>query len=193
MAIATVLLICLAPLYAVVAIALRLDTPGPTLFRQRRIGREGREFTMLKFRSMHVGASSAAHRLYIAELVDSRAPAGGLLKLTEDPRVTRVGALIRKASVDELPQLLNVIAGQMSLVGPRPAMPYELEHYEPEHFERFLVRPGITGLWQVSGRNTLGFNEMLDLDVEYVRTRTVARDLGLMLRTPLAVLRAHTA
>ena len=192
---AAVMLICLAPFFVLTALAIRLDSPGPVLFRQRRVGRGGREFTMLKFRSMSAHATSEPHHRYVTELAHGAvgAPNGDLRKLTHDPRVTRVGALIRKASIDEWPQLFNVLAGQMSIVGPRPAVHYELALYRPEHRERFAVRPGITGLWQVSGRNRLGFNEMLDLDVEYVRRQTFLFDLWLILRTPLAVLRANTA
>lgn len=192
---AIVMLVCLAPLCALVALAIRLDSQGPILFRQRRVGRGGQDFTMLKFRSMLADASAAAHHRYITELASGVVDASReeLRKLTEDPRVTRVGAIIRKTSLDELPQLFNVLAGQMSIVGPRPAVAYELELYRAEHFERFDVRPGITGLWQVSGRNRLGFHEMLDLDLEYVRRQGLARDLWLILRTPLAVLRADTA
>lgn len=189
------LLILLAPLLLLVAVAIRLDTPGPALFRQRRVGRHGREFTVLKFRSMAAGSLPDLHREYIEKLARAKpGPSGGeLRKLTQDPRVTRIGALLRRTSIDELPQLLNVLAGQMSLVGPRPAVAYELVHYEPHHFERFQVRPGITGLWQVSGRGRLGLREMLDLDVEYARTHSSTLDLKVLAKTPAAVLNAFTA
>jgi lipopolysaccharide/colanic/teichoic acid biosynthesis glycosyltransferase len=192
---ACLMLVCLAPLIILVAIAIRVDSPGPVFFRQRRVGRDGDEFTVLKFRSMSAGATSEAHHQYITALASSAGPSadGGLRKLTKDSRVTRVGAFVRKTSIDEWPQLLNVLAGHMAIVGPRPAVVYELEFYRPEHFARFTVRPGITGLWQVSGRNQLGFLEMLDLDVEYVRRQGFGYDLWLMARTPLAILRAHTA
>lgn len=193
-ALALLMLVAVAPLFVLVAIAVRLDSPGPIFFRQRRIGRCGHAFTILKFRSMKAGADPLPHRLYIAELAASGSPREGRLrKLSDDPRVTRVGAFIRRTSIDELPQLLNVLGGQMSIVGPRPAVAYELEHYAPAHFARFQVRPGITGLWQVSGRNRLDFNEMLDLDVEYVRRRSFLYDLLLLARTPVAVLRADAA
>ena len=144
---------------------------------------------------MSAHATHEPHHRYVTELAGETVEraAGDLRKLTHDPRVTRVGAIIRKSSIDEWPQLLNVLAGQMSIVGPRPAVKYELDLYRPEHFERFNVRPGITGLWQVSGRNRLGFNEMLELDVEYARRHGLALDIWIMLRTPLAVLRADTA
>jgi len=195
--VALVMLACLAPVFLLVAIAIRVDSPGPVLFRQRRVGRHGREFTMLKFRSMSADATPDAHRTYIHALANGAPPlaagSGGLLKLTRDGRITRVGAILRKTSLDECPQLLNVLAGTMSIVGPRPALAYELELYRPEHFARFAVRPGITGLWQVCGRNRLDFYEMLDLDVEYARRYGFARDAGLILRTPWAVVRADTA
>jgi lipopolysaccharide/colanic/teichoic acid biosynthesis glycosyltransferase len=194
-AVAAVLLTVVAPLFLLIAVAVRLDSSGPVFFSQTRVGLHGKKFTMLKFRSMEDDAASAPHHCYVTMLArEGPGPADGrLLKLTDDDRVTRVGAVLRKTSLDELPQLLNVLAGQMSLVGPRPAMAYELELYRPEHFGRLSVRPGITGLWQVSGRSRLGFNEMLDLDLEYVRRRSFVFDLWLLARTPLAVLRAQTA
>ena len=187
-----VLVLLLSPLLLVVTIAIRLGSPGPVLFRQRRLGRGMQPFTVLKFRTMDPGVSSAAHQAYIAELASNGNGNGngdGLKKLTADPRVTRVGRILRKLSIDELPQLFNVIGGSMSLIGPRPALSYELEHYDPRHFERFLVRPGLSGLWQVSGRNQLGFNEMLDLDVEYARNCSFTTDLRVFVRTPLAMVR----
>jgi lipopolysaccharide/colanic/teichoic acid biosynthesis glycosyltransferase len=192
---ASVLIVAFSPLLAVVAFAVRLDSRGPAVFRQRRVGFRGREFSMLKFRSMTVDASPDLHREYIAKLAKEHADHtdGTLLKLTEDPRLTRVGTVLRRTSIDELPQLFNVVAGQMSLVGPRPAVAYELQHYRPHHYERFAVRPGLTGLWQVSGRANLGLQEMLDLDVEYVRRRSFLLDLSLLIRTPKAVLDAFTA
>jgi lipopolysaccharide/colanic/teichoic acid biosynthesis glycosyltransferase len=192
---ASVLLIVVAPIFLLIALAVRLDSPGPAFFRQRRVGRGGHEFMMLKFRSMRTDASPDAHRAYIAQLAsgDAREPGTGLQKLTRDARVTRVGGWLRKTSIDELPQLLNVITGSMSIVGPRPAVAYELDFYREEHFERFDVRPGLTGLWQVSGRSRLGLFDMLDLDVEYARSQTLALDLRLLARTPMVLLRADTA
>jgi lipopolysaccharide/colanic/teichoic acid biosynthesis glycosyltransferase len=185
------LVLVLAPLLLVVALAIKLDTRGPVLFRQRRLGRDMRPFMVLKFRTMHDGASSAAHQAYIAELANGNGNGNGdgLKKLTHDPRVTRVGGLLRKLSIDELPQLFNVIGGTMSLIGPRPALSYELEHYGPRHYDRFLVRPGLSGLWQVSGRNQLGFNEMLDLDAQYAETCGPLTDVRIFLRTPIAMVR----
>jgi lipopolysaccharide/colanic/teichoic acid biosynthesis glycosyltransferase len=185
-----VALVALVPLLLVVAAAIKLDSRGPLLFRQRRYGRELRAFTVLKFRTMEHGVSAAAHRDYIAKLAREGDDESELKKLTNDPRVTRVGAVLRRLSLDELPQLLNVIGGSMSLIGPRPALEYELEHYDARHFERFDVRPGLSGLWQVSGRNRLGFREMLDLDVEYARTAGPATDVRIFVLTPLAMIRS---
>lgn len=187
---ATAALVALIPLLAIVAIAIKLDSGGPLLFRQRRYGRDMRPFTVLKFRTMTDGASTESHRAYIASLAageEDESP--GLKKLIDDPRVTRVGRVLRRFSLDELPQFANVLGGSMSLIGPRPAIDYELEHYLPRHYERFAVRPGLSGLWQVSGRNEIGFNEMLDLDVEYAHNCSFGTDLRVFLRTPLAMVR----
>lgn len=193
-AIAVVVLVLLAPLLMLAAIAIRLETPGPLLFRQARYGRGRRLFMVYKFRSMYAGVSPEAHRQYIARLaVDEEGVGPGLKKLTRDPRVTRVGSFLRRTSVDELPQLINVLRGEMSIVGPRPALQYELEYYEPEHYARFSVRPGLTGLWQVSGRNEIGFIGMLDLDAEYARSTRPGLDAKILLRTPLAVIRGRAA
>lgn len=175
-------------LLLIVAIAIKLDSPGPVLFRQRRRGLGGRPFTVFKFRTMAHGVSGEVHRRYIEQLAAGEADGPGLKKLTHDPRVTRVGRILRRLSLDELPQLANVVAGQMSLVGPRPAIDYELEHYQPHHYERFEVKPGLTGLWQVSGRSELGFSEMLDLDVIYVRTAGPLTDARILVRTPKAMI-----
>jgi lipopolysaccharide/colanic/teichoic acid biosynthesis glycosyltransferase len=185
----TFLVVALAPLLLVLAAAIKLDSRGPVLFRQRRLGRDMQPFTVLKFRTMHDGVSSAVHEAYIAELANGNGNGNGLKKLTRDPRVTRVGGILRKLSIDELPQLFNVIGGTMSLIGPRPALGYELEHYRPHHYERFLVRPGLSGLWQVSGRNQLGFSEMLDLDAEYTVKCGPFTDARIFLRTPVAMVR----
>lgn len=181
----------LMPVLLLVALLIKLDSPGPVFFRQVRLGRAAEPFMMLKFRSMYADSSSGRHQAYIEWLAhrgeDERTE--GLNKLIDDPRVTRVGKILRSASMDELPQLLNVVAGQMSIVGPRPALDYELVHYSPEHFDRFLVSPGLTGLWQVSGRSRLGFLEMLDLDAEYARSAKLLVDLRILLRTPRAMFR----
>jgi lipopolysaccharide/colanic/teichoic acid biosynthesis glycosyltransferase len=193
-AVSATALVVLSPLLLLSALAIRLDTPGPVLFRQERYGRNRKPFTVLKFRSMHDGVSPEAHRRYIEQLATNEAEVGpGLKKLTGDPRVTRVGAFLRRWSIDELPQLINVVRGEMSIIGPRSALAYELKHYDAEHFERFDVRPGLTGLWQVSGRNQIGFRGMLDLDAEYARTNTLRVDAKILLRTPRALLRSNAA
>jgi lipopolysaccharide/colanic/teichoic acid biosynthesis glycosyltransferase len=184
------MLLVLAPLLVVTAIVIKLESPGPALFRQRRLGMNTTAFRMWKFRTMWSGVSSDRHRRYIADLakLPMEAGNGGLYKLIDDPRVTRVGRFLRRTSVDELPQLVNVLLGHMSLTGPRPALDYELAHYALHHFERFLVRPGLTGLWQVAGRNQLGFIQMLDLDVAYARHATFMTDMRILVRTPRAAL-----
>jgi lipopolysaccharide/colanic/teichoic acid biosynthesis glycosyltransferase len=161
------------------------------LFRQQRIGQHGRAFTMLKFRTMRVGGDDHALRaMNIAELRGERAPASsdGVFKIEHDPRITPVGGWLRRFSVDELPQLLNVLRGDMSLVGPRPSLPWEVELYTAEQCRRHLCLPGMTGLWQISGRNLLSMPEMLALDVQYVARRSLWFDLWILLRTPAAVL-----
>ncbi len=194
---AFVMLLALLPPLLLIAVAIRLDSRGPVLFRQRRQGLGMREFTVFKFRTMAPDASPELHRRYIAELMAAEGEPDGedgeLKKLTNDPRVTRVGAFLRRTSLDELPQLLNVVAGQMSLVGPRPAIDYELDHYDAIHFDRFLVRPGLTGLWQVSGRNELGFRQMLELDARYARESGPVMDLQILMRTPIILLRRRAA
>jgi len=179
-------LVLLSPLLLILAVAIVVDTGRPVLFHQIRLGRGLREFRVLKFRTMKFGATSEAHRAYIKKLATGRVDEDGLKKLTEDPRVTRMGAFLRRTSLDELPQLVNVLAGDMSLVGPRPALEYELEYYTDEHYERFAVRPGMTGLWQVSGRSELGFTEMLDLDADYARFSDLVTDVKILLKTPAA-------
>ena len=186
------LLLILLPLLVLVALAIKLDSRGPVIFRQARLGRGMRQFRVLKFRTMVRDASPELHREYIAKLVAGEED-HEVKKLTDDPRVTRVGRVLRRLSLDELPQLFNVVAGQMSLVGPRPALEYELDHYEPQHFERFQVRPGLTGLWQVSGRSGLGFREMLDLDTTYARTNGPATDARILLATPVALVKKPAA
>ena len=174
-------LVLLLPLLLVVALAIRLDSRGPALFRQHRTGLDGREFSMLKFRSMCVeqrGLPEGRHD-----------GAGPLFKLHDDPRVTRVGRIIRRYSIDELPQLVNVLRGEMSLVGPRPALPCEVALYDDRARQRLLVLPGLTGPWQVGGRSDLDWDASLDLDLGYVHDWTAATDPLLLLRTVGAVLR----
>jgi lipopolysaccharide/colanic/teichoic acid biosynthesis glycosyltransferase len=187
---AALVLLVLSPLLIGLAIAIRLGSPGPALFRQRRVGYGLREFTIFKFRSMRSDADPRGHREYVTALIEGKAADGGrknLYKLAVDDRITPVGRWIRKWSLDELPQLLNVIAGDMSLVGPRPAIPYEVEKYPSWYLKRFAVKPGLTGLWQVSGRNQRTYEEMVRLDIDYAERRSLALDLSILARTPLTV------
>ena len=165
-----------------VALAVRLDSTGPAIFRQTRVGRHGREFTIYKFRSMTVDAEDR-----LATLRGRNEGAGPLFKMRSDPRVTRVGRLIRRTSIDELPQLWNVVRGEMSLVGPRPALPGEVARYDGRVARRLLVRPGMTGAWQVSGRSRLGWDEAVDLDLDYVDGWSLWVDAVLLARTARAV------
>jgi exopolysaccharide biosynthesis polyprenyl glycosylphosphotransferase len=188
---ATIALVVTSPLFLYAAARIKFDSPGPIFFRQTRLGMNKREFTALKFRTMYVDAEDTAHRDYIRSMMSSRAPVGanGLYKLDRPDAVTPFGRWLRKSSLDELPQLINVLRGDMSLVGPRPCIPYETENFAPHQFERFLVPAGVTGLWQVTARARSTFGEALDMDVAYARGWSLGLDLRLLLRTPLAVLR----
>ena len=194
-------LLLLSPLFLAITIAIKLTSKGPVLFRQQRVGQFGTPFVFLKFRSMYVNNDSKIHRDYVMSLISGKAerqPSNGngngngnghgVYKLTKDPRVTRIGSILRKTSLDELPQLYNVLRGEMSLVGPRPAIPYEVEAYQLWHRRRVLeAKPGITGLWQVSGRSRVGFDDMVRLDVRYATERSFWLDLKILLKTPQAV------
>jgi len=200
--ISATLLILLSPLMALIALAIVLDSPGPVIFRQKRVlggqslddGHDPAErvFEFYKFRSMVHKADESLHRRYVEELINgngkpSMSAGKALYKLGHDPRVTRVGRFLRKTSLDELPQLYNVLKGEMTLVGPRPALPYEVRQYKPWHMQRLTVAQGLTGLWQVMGRNELSFDEMVALDIEYVRRRSLWLDLKILLATLPAV------
>ena len=176
-----------APLLAVLAMLVSVDSPGPIVFRQQRIGRDGVPFQMLKFRSMYDRSEDAVHRTAAAAWFAGHT-VGGRYKSLADPRITRVGRFLRWTSLDELPQLFNVMSGAMSLVGPRPAIAYELEYYEPWYFARQQVRPGMTGLWQVAGRDKVSAETMMRLDVRYVRQCSPWLDLKIMLWTVPALL-----
>jgi exopolysaccharide biosynthesis polyprenyl glycosylphosphotransferase len=187
-------LILFLPFFVVIAVAIKFTSKGPVLFRQQRVGQYGRRFQFLKFRSMHTGNNQAIHQAFVQELIagtgSSEKPGEQrpVYKITNDPRITSIGGFLRRTSLDELPQFLNVLAGQMSLVGPRPPIPYEVACYEIWHWRRLLaVKPGITGLWQVKGRSRTTFDEMVRLDLQYARTWSVWMDLRILLQTPRAM------
>jgi exopolysaccharide biosynthesis polyprenyl glycosylphosphotransferase len=180
---AVVLLLLLAPALLALAYAVRRGSPGPALYRQTRVGRAGVPFTMYKFRTMSADAD-----LYLPELADLNTADGVLFKIRQDPRITRLGGVLRRYSLDELPQLLNVVLGQMSLVGPRPALPDEVERYSHDARRRLAVKPGLTGLWQVSGRSDLSWSDTVRLDLRYVDNWSVGLDLLILCRTVRAVL-----
>ena len=193
----TLILALCSPVLFVIAVAIKVSSKGPVFFRQRRIGQYGKPFTFLKFRSMYVDNDPGVHQEYVTQLIAGHAQLNptngnghgtGIYKLTNDPRITRVGALLRRTSLDELPQVLNVLRGEMSLVGPRPALPYEVAAYQTWHRRRVLeVKPGITGLWQVSGRCRVKFDEAVRLDIRYARNWSPWLDIKILLRTPRAV------
>jgi len=197
---ALALILC-APLFLVIALAIKTTSRGPVLFRQRRVGQYGRCFTFLKFRSMHTDNDHSVHKEYVTKLIagqvdhtSSGDSCNGVYKLTNDRRVTGVGKFLRRTSLDELPQLINVLKGDMSLVGPRPAIPYELAAYQTWHRRRVLqVKPGITGLWQVSGRSSVKFDEMVRLDLRYATSWSPRLDFLILMRTPRAVIRGTGA
>jgi lipopolysaccharide/colanic/teichoic acid biosynthesis glycosyltransferase len=195
-AFASTMILLFSPLLIAVAVAVRLDSKGSALFRQRRVGLSEREFTLFKFRSMRLDADPRGHQEYVTALIngsdeDAASPADdgkSLYKLAVDNRITPVGRWIRKWSIDELPQLFNVVSGAMTLVGPRPAIPYEVAEYPSWYLERFSVKPGLTGYWQVSGRSERTYEEMVRLDIEYAERRSLALDLSILVKTPWIVL-----
>jgi len=193
-------LILFSPVFLLVALAVKATSKGPVFFRQERIGKYGESFVFLKFRSMKAGNDDGIHKTYVKQLIAGKAerhPSNGngksneqgVFKLTKDPRITRVGAFIRRTSLDELPQFFNVLKGEMSLVGPRPPLPYEVEAYDFWHRRRLLeVKPGITGLWQISGRSRVTFDEMVRLDLRYARSWSPWMDIKILLQTPRAMM-----
>ncbi len=188
-------LVLAAPVFLLVAAAIKLTSQGPVFFRQIRVGQYGERFVFLKFRSMYLHNDSRVHQEYVNKLIAGKAekqPSNGngaaVYKLTRDSRITPVGAFLRKTSLDELPQFINVLRGEMSLVGPRPPIPYEVEAYDIWHRSRVLeAKPGITGLWQVNGRSQVKFDDMVRLDLRYARTWSPWMDLKILLRTPAAI------
>jgi exopolysaccharide biosynthesis polyprenyl glycosylphosphotransferase len=191
----TMLLLVLSPLYSLIALAIKLTSKGPVIFKQARLGRLGSRFQCLKFRTMYANNNSQIHQDFIAKFIAGQAEGGAkaesspaVFKITNDPRVTPIGRLLRKTSLDELPQFLNVLRGEMSLVGPRPPVPYEFKIYEIWHRRRVLeVKPGVTGLWQVSGRSRTSFDDMVRLDLRYSQSWSLWLDLKILMATPRAV------
>ena len=191
----------LAPAFLMTAIAIKVGSKGPVFFRQQRLGQHGQPFVFFKFRSMYAGNDASVHKEYVKKLISGTAErnhsdgngngngnGNGVFKLTKDSRITRIGGFLRRTSLDELPQFYNVLKGEMSLVGPRPPIPYEVENYDVWHRRRLLeAKPGITGLWQVSGRSRVTFDEMVRLDLRYARTWSPWMDIKILVRTPLAV------
>lgn len=205
--IASLALIILSPLIALVAILIKLDSPGPVMFKQDRVSVRRRSqnniaywqkvnFRCYKFRTMVCNADPSLHKSYIKALIDNdsesmaalQGEATKIRKLTHDPRVTRIGRFLRKSSIDEIPQFINVLKGDMSLVGPRPAIPYEVEMYKPWYCRRLETKPGITGLWQVTARSSCDFDEIVKLDIQYIDQQSFWLDLKILLKTPIAVL-----
>jgi lipopolysaccharide/colanic/teichoic acid biosynthesis glycosyltransferase len=195
-------LLFFSPLFVVIAVAIKVSSKGPVLFRQERFGRQLKPFTFYKFRSMYADSDQNVHKAYVSRLIAGSPETGNgtgngtaagettrVFKITGDPRVTPLGKLLRRTSLDELPQFWNVVRGEMSLVGPRPCIQYELEQYADWHTFRLIdVKPGITGLWQVAARNRVGFDEMVKLDLAYVKQRSLWLDIKILLRTPQAVI-----
>jgi len=192
-AVSLTLLILLSPVFLILAALVKLTSPGPVLFEQSRIGEMAKPFKMLKFRSMHAKAPSELHQQFVTDFIKSRGQAAGgdksFFKIARDPRITSIGHILRKTSLDELPQLWNVLRGDMSLVGPRPPLQYELDQYRSWHWRRVLeAKPGMTGLWQVEGRSRTTFDEMVRLDLRYVRKRSFWTDIRILVATPRAVI-----
>jgi lipopolysaccharide/colanic/teichoic acid biosynthesis glycosyltransferase len=204
---AVLALIVFSPLILIVAILIKLDSPGPVFFIQDRVGVRRRVFNKTiyyemitfrcyKFRTMICNADPSLHKSYVKALINNDCQGMAALqgedtkirKLTHDPRITRLGRILRKSSIDEIPQFINVLKGEMSMVGPRPAIPYEVELYKPWHYRRLETKPGITGLWQVTARCTADFDEIVRLDIQYVEKQSFWLDMKILLKTPLAVL-----
>jgi lipopolysaccharide/colanic/teichoic acid biosynthesis glycosyltransferase len=192
--VAAALLVITSPLFLIFCLSIKLHSPGPIFFTQERVGKYGKPFRIFKFRSMRVNADTNFHREYMQQVIQSNISPADLgkksLKLdATDPRITHVGKVLRSSGLDELPQLINVLRGEMSIVGPRPPIPYEVEIYEAWHKQRLAVLPGITGLWQVTAHNLVPFDEMVRIDIDYIQKANLWLDLKIMLLTPLEMLR----
>ena len=181
------------PIFLIIALLIKLTSKGPVIYKQIRLGKDGKPFYFYKFRSMYMNSNPEIHRNYVIELIRNGKEYKGAYKIKDDPRVTPVGRFLRKFSLDELPQFYNVLKGDMSVVGPRPPLPYEVEHYEPRQKKRLSIKPGITGLWQVSGRTLLPFKEMVKLDLEYIKRHSFALDLVIFFKTIPTILNGKGA
>jgi lipopolysaccharide/colanic/teichoic acid biosynthesis glycosyltransferase len=185
------LLLLLVPLFVVIGISIKLSSPGPVFYRAKAIGKNGKQFIMYKFRSMRIDNGCDIHKNYVTKLIKGEIRGEGnerqVFKITDDPRITFVGKLLRKFSLDELPQLINVLKGDMSLVGPRPCLPYEFEVYKDWHKKRLSIRPGISGLWQIAGRSAVTFEDMVMLDLYYIYNRNVLMDMNVLYETIFAI------
>lgn len=171
------------PIFLLIGALIKLTSKGPVIYKQTRLGKNARPFVFYKFRTMYSNAKPDIHRNYVVDLIKNGKQYKGVYKIKDDPRVTPVGRILRKLSIDELPQVFNVLRGDMSMVGPRPPLPYEYENYDDWHKKRLDVKPGITGLWQVSGRTLLPFEEMVKLDIEYIKRQSMALDLMIFFKT----------
>jgi len=195
--IALVCIVLFGPLMLLIMAGIRISSPGPIYYRQTRIGKNGKPFSILKFRSMQVKNDPDLHRAYVQKLIHENiqpgAPGRSNLKMLGDPRITGLGKYLRKFSLDELPQFFNVLRGEMSMVGPRPPLLYEYEVYGEWHKQRLMVRPGITGLWQVMARNTVSFDDMVRIDMEYIQSMNLWLDLKIMFLTPIVMIRGKGA
>lgn len=190
---ALVLIVIFGPLMLIIALAIKIFSPGPILYRQTRVGKDGEPFEMLKFRSMRLENAPDIHREYVRKLIlensDPQSLGKKSLKLESDPRITGLGKVMRKLSIDELPQLFNVLRGEMSIVGPRPSLPYEYELFKEWHKQRVLVLPGITGLWQVTARNKVRFDDQVRIDLDYIQHMNLWLDLKIVLMTPYEMIK----
>jgi lipopolysaccharide/colanic/teichoic acid biosynthesis glycosyltransferase len=183
------------PVFLIVPLVIKTDSRGPVFFRQKRIGEGGKAFSIYKFRTMHSDISETIHKEYVTGLIKKTGqPENGIYKIQKDPRVTKVGRFLRKTSLDEIPQFINVLKGDMSLVGPRPAIPYEIAEYEAWHLRRVMeCKPGITGLWQVEGRSKTDFAGMVRMDLEYIQRQSLWLDIKIIIKTPWALLTTRGA
>ncbi|EEJ40075.1 sugar transferase [Limosilactobacillus vaginalis] len=185
----SVAVVILSPVFLIIAIAIKINDPaGPVFYTQTRVGKDGKPFKMFKFRSMVTNADELLERLR-----DQNEVEGAMFKMKDDPRITKVGKFIRKYSLDELPQLLNVVGGSMSIVGPRPPLPFEVEEYTDYDRQRLMVKPGATGMWQVGGRNALSFDQMVELDLTYINERSIWLDLKIMFETVKVMIKPNAA